>query len=780
MRNSLLLVFLLLSVALPAQSPTMDALYPMGGERGKEIEVTFYGRRIDDAEDLFFYRQGLHVLGVEKIPKNTRSVKMRLRIDADCPLGAHPLRIRTKRGITNMKLFWVGVLPELHEKGANDTREQAREIPLNVTINGTIRSEDRDWYAVDVPAGSRAHFEVQGIRLGHIEFDPYLTIYDEAGKEVDSCDNCAFGRMDPLCSVETEKAARFYIELREAAHGGSRGSIYRLHVGTFPRPTAALPSGGKPGETIELTLLGDGPPRHATVTLPHVDEPFFDYFPETEHGISPTPIRLRLAHATNVLEPEKREPKKHPVVEIPSAIGGVLAKPGEIDRYRFRAKKGERLVVRALSRSLRSPVDPVVFVTRGDSRSANDDSGGTLDSVVNFRAKEDGTYTVSIYDHLRRGGPEFVYRLEVTRPDGRISTRTSLRRDAEWVAVPRGGRMMTILTATNKVDGAKPILMGLPAGVSALTTEFRAGASTVPVVLEAAGWASITGRQANVGLLHPGRSDVRSARLHDFVRLIRVRNDQTYSGRYAHSLPVAVTDPAPFAVEVEPPTVPIVRGSPLRLRVKLTRAKGFDDAVRVRLAWLPPGISAGEVTVPKGKDTATIPLSASGSARPGSWHVAGYGLINRRGGTLRVGTNLAPLEVATQWVTAKIGKARTELGANAELAIDLTKGKAFAGDAKAELLNLPRGVTAKPATLRADTKRIEMPLAIDKKAATGKHRPLLRVTVPSKSGPIVHYFRGGELRVHKPLPKRKAAKAKPNAKPTPPKPDRGSVAKPKT
>ena len=42
-----------------------------------------------------------------------------------------------------------------------------------------------------------------------------------------------------------------------------------LHVGRFPRPTAVLPLGGKPGETLDVQWLGDvAGPRTEKITLP--------------------------------------------------------------------------------------------------------------------------------------------------------------------------------------------------------------------------------------------------------------------------------------------------------------------------------------------------------------------------------------------------------------------------------------------------------------------------------------------------------------------------------
>ena len=50
---------------------------------------------------------------------------------------------------------------------------------------------------------------------------------------------------------------KYIVQVRESAYGGNGACQYRLHVGNFPRPTAVVPAGGKPGEELEVTFLGD-------------------------------------------------------------------------------------------------------------------------------------------------------------------------------------------------------------------------------------------------------------------------------------------------------------------------------------------------------------------------------------------------------------------------------------------------------------------------------------------------------------------------------------------
>ena len=62
---------------------------------------------------------------------------------------------------------------------------------------------------------------------------------------------------DCLVSIIAPEDGKYIVQIRESAYGGNGACRYRLHVGTFPRPTAVYPAGGKPGEVINARFIGD-------------------------------------------------------------------------------------------------------------------------------------------------------------------------------------------------------------------------------------------------------------------------------------------------------------------------------------------------------------------------------------------------------------------------------------------------------------------------------------------------------------------------------------------
>ena len=95
------------------------------------------------------------------------------------------MRLRTTSGITELKTFWVGAIPEINEKEPNNDFKTPQAIPLNITVNGVIENEDQDYFVVEAKKGQRLTAEIEGMRLGEAPFDPYLAILDENRFELD-------------------------------------------------------------------------------------------------------------------------------------------------------------------------------------------------------------------------------------------------------------------------------------------------------------------------------------------------------------------------------------------------------------------------------------------------------------------------------------------------------------------------------------------------------------------------------------------------------------------
>src|SRR5258708_2715592 len=142
MRFSLLagvLALLVFSTA-DAATPSLTAIRPVGGQRGTELDVTFSGARLGDAQEIVYYQPGITTVSLKKLDDN--SVKARLKIAPDCGLGLHDVRVRTATGISELRTFSVGALKEVNEVEPNNDFKAPQPIAMNVTVSGIAANED--------------------------------------------------------------------------------------------------------------------------------------------------------------------------------------------------------------------------------------------------------------------------------------------------------------------------------------------------------------------------------------------------------------------------------------------------------------------------------------------------------------------------------------------------------------------------------------------------------------------------------------------------------------
>src|SRR5207253_1061554 len=127
--------------------PTVSQSLPPGGQRGTAVDLVLDGKRLDDAQEIQWYDDGI---AVDHLDFAKGKVTAKLNITPTCRLGEHAFRLRTATGLSELRTFWVGTLPTVMEKEPNNELNKAQKIDLNVTVTGTITGEDVDCFAVDL------------------------------------------------------------------------------------------------------------------------------------------------------------------------------------------------------------------------------------------------------------------------------------------------------------------------------------------------------------------------------------------------------------------------------------------------------------------------------------------------------------------------------------------------------------------------------------------------------------------------------------------------------
>jgi hypothetical protein len=774
---SIAAVFVVDSIARGA-SPNLSALRPTGGRRGTEVEVNLTGARLGDAREILFYEPGITVTKLEKV--NDGHVKATFKIAGDARLGLYDLRIATATGIGELRTFSVGALAETNEVEPNNDFTNPQKIALDTTVNGVAENEDVDYFVVEAKKGERICAEVEGIRLGITFFDPYVAILNEKRFELASSDDSPLIRQDAFAALVVPADGRYIVQVRESAYAGNGSCLYRLHVGRFPRVRAIVPAGGRLGEKAIVRGFGDVLGTKTIETkLPAESTVNFGLQVSDDKGFSPYPNAFRLAPFGDTIEAEPND--DHPratAFETPRALDGTIDKPGDVDHFVFKAKKGQTFDARVFARSLGSPLDSVVYIFKkgnGGGLVANDDSQGP-DSYVRFTVPEDGEYIVAIYDHLKKGGPDYFYRVEVAPVAARLELSVpneALTRGTGTIAaaIPRGNRQAILINAARADFGGdlKLAFDNLPAGATVDADVMAASVATIPVVFSAPADAKLSSALIHVSGKHIDSKVQIPFDFRQTAELVLGQNNIPVWTRSVETLAASIVEECPYEIEIVEPKVPIVRGGSMGLKVIAKRKPGFTAPIGVSLPWNPPGISsAGGISIPEKQNEAVIPINADGGAEIRTWKIVVNGASNVASGPIVVSSSLAKLSVAERYVTFAFQAASVEQGKEVDLGVTVTKLADFPGEAKATLVGLPNMAVAEPRTITKDTKNFTYRIKTDKATPAGNHVNLFcQVIVIQNGEPIVHNLGTGQLRVDVPLPPKPATVA---AKPAPAQP----------
>lgn len=292
--------------------------------------------------------------------------------------------------------------------------------------------------------------------------------------------------------------------------------------------------------------------------------------------------------------------------------------------------------------------------------------------------------------------------------------------------------------------------LNLPEGVTVTPIQMPANRTTVPLLLSAAPDAKLDGRLVNFVGKVAENPNVASHFTQRHQLLIGQNNSVVYDYNADRSA-VAVIDKIPCTIEIVQPQVPIVRNGSANLIVKATR-ENTDAEISVRLLYNPPGIgSSGSIKIPKGKNEANIPITANGSAAIGNWPVIAYASV----GGNEIASEPVSLEIADKIFTFTFPKTSAELGADADVIVDVEVGREFEGECEVELVGIPAGVTCeKPKMIvKNDTEQIAFSVKVDAKARVGQHKTLVaRATITSDKGVIKQTQGTGTLQIDKPIP----------------------------
>ena len=426
-------------------------------------------------------------------------------------------------------------------------------------------NEDVDYFAISAKQDQRLSVEIEAIRLGTM-FDPFISVLNQDRFELAVSDDTPQFKQDGFISIRIPADGEYYVMVRETSYGGKDNCRYRLHLGDFPRPGVAFPAGGKAGDTTEVTLMGDplGDVKKE-IEIPLKESFRGGYFYQDDFGIVPSPVAFRISDVANHLEQEPNDSfeQAQETIELPIAINGIIESENNMDFFKFTASKGQAFDVECFARRIGSGLDPVINIFAADKKHIiGDDDARRPDCYLRFQAPADGEYYLRVRDHLQRGQPDFVYRVEFTPATPKLAfsiprvDRYSQQR--QQVAVPQGNRFATLINANraNFGGGLQLVEEGLPSGIKMFAPPMDDQLNSMPVVFEAAEDAELAGALVDFKGRHVDENTNISG---GFFNIADFALGQPNNARYFTSrvdrLAMAVTEKVPFKLDIVQPAI---------------------------------------------------------------------------------------------------------------------------------------------------------------------------------------------------------------------------------
>lgn len=485
-----------------------------------------------------------------------REVPARLKVPADMPSGLVRWQVANANGSSGTALFFVGDAREITESRSRSFPQ--RLPPLPVAVSGRLSAlTEVDRYEIETDGAAVVSVEVMARRLG-ADFQSFIEVHDSTGKLL--ADFSDTQGQDGHLTFFAPAAGIYTVSIRDVDFRGDRSWVYRLAITSGPRVVCSLPACMQRGCSGEVMLIGYGL-QHAgdqlqnvrrTVTCPSESEASaVTVSVETRIGSCNAEIPLSdLVEATHTHSAVKARMKDAWAVTTPVAVTAQLAPESIEHRYFWQAEKDQYWRIQLQSRAVGGCLDVATAVLgpAGQAVAEADDSDGTTDASLEFRAAETGEYCCVVRSVSNRtGSMDEIYRLELRPSPADFSLAVP-----QQINVPSGGRTEFTVQAVRAGGFSGEIALsckGLPVGMMQEGNwVIPAGAGEAKVTLTAAMDAAVVAGM----LTFQGTSSVGDQQLVRTAAAVASGNlspRHPREGRSDHVL-AAMTMTPPFDVQI--------------------------------------------------------------------------------------------------------------------------------------------------------------------------------------------------------------------------------------
>jgi hypothetical protein len=661
----------------------------------------------------------------DKNGQDNSKLKVRLEVPANAPLGYHPLRLATTRGISNIRLFCIDELPQVLKVDTNDKFETAQLVPVPCVVAGRAVAEAGAYFKMFVVAGQRVSFDVLGRRLGS-PIDPQLSLYSAKTRRELAHDNDAPGcQTDPRLTHVFKEAGEYIIEVKDVLNRGGPDFVYRLRIGDFPVATVPIPMAARRGGKAKVHFAGPQVEGVPAVDVAVPNDPAVQVVwiaPRASNGLSGWPVALAVTDMDEAVEQEpNNEPSQANRIPVPGGMTGRFQHSDDTDCYLFAARKGQKITIVAQTLEWYSPTLVYMVVknakTMASIAKSNPQSPPPADQRIDFTASEDGDYLLEVQHINYVGGPSEAYHVAVspTLPEYDVSLANDRYDLAPDSFVP-----LSLQVNRRGYTGPIDVHVQGPAELAGSAT-VKAGQTTGAMLITAQGEAPLG--PYNVTLLATAVIDGKQV-----VQPVSVRGAVSagLSGlpfpplQLHHQIALAVKEKAPFALAMRMEPTEAVPGIATQLIVTVTRDPGFAEEIVLN----PPSGLPANVPVPKlakiakDKDEVQFKLDVNAKTPLSEYFVFLSGKAKVKDTEFSTSAIPFPMVVG-QPFDLKVEPAELDLKAGDKAIVKimaLRKG-GYKGPIALELRNLPANVTASKGIMAVDQENFELEIVAAPNAA---------------------------------------------------------------
>lgn len=448
-------VALAFASALLAQSPGFTHTSPGALMPGRTLELTVHGANLVGATNLW---TGFNAKVLSATATNASAAKFQVSVPADAAVGIHAVRVASANGVSSPVLLMVDDLPSVADRGTNTSAGSAQPLNWPVAVDGASVALGFKFYRVTVKRGDRLAIEVVAQRLNS-KLDPVLRLLDLRGRELAFCDDESGLGGDCRVAHTFAAAGDYLIEVRDINYAGGGDYRFRLRVGDFPLASLPFPAAVKAGAKGTFDFVGPQVDKLQPVTAAAPAEAtrlaLAAKFPGGKSSAFTSALVSGTAEFVDV-EPNDTAETATPFT-LPAGLNGRFLKPKDRDFWKFDAKKGQRVLFTAQTRSIGSASEVMLQLrdskgTAIASSSPNDPGEGSVTNTI----PADGTYFLVVDELIRRGGPQHAYRIEAEL----LTPGFTLDAEVEKVEAAPGGSFTVKVNATRR-DFTGPITLAV-------------------------------------------------------------------------------------------------------------------------------------------------------------------------------------------------------------------------------------------------------------------------------------------------------------------------------